>query len=64
MIHRTGEADLLLDKFFHPEEVNSSSTYDASQCPDCNGTGFYYPQGTEGGVARCKHNQLKQEGKG
>jgi hypothetical protein len=61
-IHRTGEADLLIDRFLHPEEANSTSTFDASQCPDCNGTGFYYPQGTEGGVARCKHEQLRKEG--
>ena len=61
-IHRTGEADLLIERFLHPEEANSSANLNASQCPDCNGTGFYYPQGTEGGVARCKHERLKKEG--
>jgi hypothetical protein len=61
-IQRTGEADELIERFLHPEEANPSSNFDTSQCPDCNGTGFYYPQGTEGGVARCKHEQLRKEG--
>lgn len=63
-IHRTGEADLLIESFLHPEAAGEpSSNLDTSQCPDCNGTGFYYPQGVEGGVARCKHERLKSEGK-
>lgn len=57
-IHRTGEADELIESFLHPEVVSSSSNLDASQCPDCNGTGFYYPRGIEAGVARCKHERL------
>lgn len=32
--------------------------FDASLCPDCMGTGFYYPQGTAKGVARCPHAKL------
>jgi hypothetical protein len=31
---------------------------DASQCPDCFGTGMYYPEGFEKGVARCRHDKL------
>jgi hypothetical protein len=31
----------------------------AKECPDCGGTGFYYPKGFEGGVARCKHERLE-----
>jgi DNA-binding Lrp family transcriptional regulator len=61
IIHRTGEADLLIESFLHPEASETSSNLDTSQCPDCKGTGFYYPQGTEGGVARCKHDRLKGE---
>ena len=57
-IHRTGEADLLIASFLHPEAVEQSSNLDTSACPDCKGTGFYYPKGVEGGVARCKHEQL------
>ncbi|MGA9994462.1 MAG: hypothetical protein WBP93_03555, partial [Pyrinomonadaceae bacterium] len=62
-IHRTGEADLLIDNFLHPEAADSSPNLDTTQCPDCNGSGFYYPKGIEGGVARCKHEQLRKEGK-
>lgn len=61
-INRTGEADMLIESFLHPEAVEPSLDLDTSKCPDCKGTGFYYPNGTEGGVARCKHEQLKKEG--
>ncbi|MGB7926390.1 MAG: helix-turn-helix domain-containing protein [Pyrinomonadaceae bacterium] len=60
-IHRTGEADMLIESFLHPEATDTSSNLDTSQCPNCQGTGFYYPKGVEGGVARCKHEQLTQE---
>jgi len=61
-IHRTGEADLLIDGFLHPEVASPPVTLDTTHCPDCQGTGFYYPQGIEAGVARCKHDQLRREG--
>ena len=61
-IHRTGEADMLIESFLRPEAPSPSSNLDTSQCPDCHGTGFYYPKGVEGGVARCKHEQLRKEG--
>ena len=28
-------------------------------CPDCQGTGFWYPEGMEKGVKRCTHERLK-----
>ncbi|HEX7313315.1 MAG TPA: hypothetical protein VF297_05315 [Pyrinomonadaceae bacterium] len=28
-------------------------------CPDCQGTGYYYPEGTSQGVKRCEHLKLK-----
>lgn len=62
-IHRTGEADPLIESFLHPETANPSSNLDTSRCPDCHGTGFYYPKGVEGGVSKCKHAQLRQEGR-
>lgn len=31
---------------------------DARECPDCGGTGMYYPGGFEKGVARCRHERL------
>ncbi len=37
---------------------------DISQCPDCKGTGFWYPDGTEKGVAKCKHTRLAESPSG
>jgi hypothetical protein len=31
---------------------------DFSDCPDCQGKGFYWPEGYERGVAKCKHKRL------
>jgi hypothetical protein len=54
-IHRTGEADELIERFLNP---TASTQVDASQCPDCKGSGFYYPNGPSGGVAKCRHEKL------
>jgi len=32
-----------------------------SKCPDCFGTGMWYPQGFDKGVARCDHVKLREE---
>ncbi len=37
---------------------------EARECPDCFGTGMYYPGGFEKGVAKCRHERLKAEGDG
>ncbi|HEX8145470.1 MAG TPA: hypothetical protein VF553_23075 [Pyrinomonadaceae bacterium] len=37
------------------------STEALRDCPDCGGSGMYYPDGYEKGVARCKHENLKRE---
>lgn len=55
-IHRTGETDELIEKFLNPPI--SPPSIDASQCPNCNGTGWWYPKGPEMGVARCRHEHL------
>ncbi|MBA2734331.1 MAG: hypothetical protein H0U54_15815 [Acidobacteria bacterium] len=54
-IHRTGEADLLIESFLNP---TTATQIDSSQCPDCKGSGFYYPNGPSGGVVKCKHEKL------
>jgi DNA-binding Lrp family transcriptional regulator len=59
-IHRTGEADALIGDFLNPPPTSAS--IDSSQCPDCQGSGFYYPSGPSGGVAKCKHERLSREG--
>lgn len=32
---------------------------DSSKCPDCGGSGWWYPEGAERGVAKCKHAALR-----
>ena len=59
-IHRTGEADELIESFLNPPA--STLVVDTTQCPDCKGSGFYYPNGPAGGVAKCKHGKLRTTG--
>ncbi len=59
-IHRSGEADELISKFLKP--VESAKAVDVSGCPDCHGTGFYEPGGAGKGVARCKHERIREAG--
>jgi hypothetical protein len=56
IIHRTGEADLLIESFLNPPAPVLD--IDASQCLDCKGSGFYYPNGPSSGVAKCRHEKL------
>ena len=39
---------------------SSAAKVEASRCPDCGGSNFYYPQGYENGVARCRHEKLRE----
>ncbi len=55
-LHRSGEADELIATFLAPPK--DSNAVDASDCPDCRGTGFYEPGGAGKGVAKCKHERL------
>jgi hypothetical protein len=57
-IHRTGEADALIEAFLNP--ASTAELVDASRCLDCQGTGFYYPKGIEQGVAKCQHVRLRE----
>jgi DNA-binding Lrp family transcriptional regulator len=59
-IHRTGEADAMIEAFLNP--APPTPALDTSTCPDCKGSGFYYPNGPTGGVAKCKHEKLVGEG--
>ncbi len=43
------------------EQSDSAPKGDASQCPDCFGTGMWYPEGFEKGVARCEHKSLGKQ---
>lgn len=41
-----------------PNKEDHKETYQ-SDCPDCFGTNFWYPEGTNKGVKRCTHERLK-----
>jgi hypothetical protein len=41
---------------------SSAAKADASKCPDCFGTGMWYPEGFDKGVAKCGHEKLITEG--
>jgi hypothetical protein len=43
------------------EQSDAAPKADASQCPDCFGTGMWYPEGFEKGVARCEHKSLGKQ---
>jgi hypothetical protein len=40
------------------QAINTLQSPDASQCPDCAGSGWHYPQGLDKGVKRCQHERL------
>ncbi|HEX8474867.1 MAG TPA: hypothetical protein VF666_12620 [Pyrinomonadaceae bacterium] len=42
-------------------EKKSTDTIDASKCPDCGATGWWYPNGPDKGVARCTHRKLRTQ---
>jgi hypothetical protein len=42
--------------------VEPSLSEQTRNCPDCGGSGLYYPEGYEKGVAKCGHKKLKLEG--
>lgn len=54
IIFRTGEADEQIESF-----LNKPSPIDSNGCPDCGGSGYFYPEGPEKGVKICKHERLK-----
>ena len=57
-IFRSGEFDPQIEAFLKPPATSAKS----ESCPDCGGTGFYYPDGVERGVKICKHDKLKGTG--
>jgi hypothetical protein len=41
-----------------PAAPGSAQEVDSRDCPDCFGTGMFYPEGFDKGVARCRHEKL------
>lgn len=47
-----------------PDQVASKPQEIPAHCPDCHGTGWWYPKGMENGVAKCRHLEMLGQGKG
>ncbi len=43
------------------EQSVTAQQVDASKCADCFGTGMWYPEGFDKGVARCEHKSLRKQ---
>ncbi len=44
-----------------PDQTASVVQANPVDCSDCNGSGWWYPDGPEKGVAKCKHTRLQEE---
>lgn len=42
-----------------PDQADSVPVETPQDCPDCNGSGWWYPAGTEKGVTKCKHERAQ-----
>lgn len=49
-----------MDALASEKPANPSDRVDASGCPDCYGTGMFYPEGFDKGVAKCAHSKLRR----
>jgi hypothetical protein len=41
-----------------PDQTPAAAQNSPQECPDCKGTGWWYPNGQEKGVAKCRHEKL------
>ena len=42
-----------------PDQTPSSPAESPQDCPDCKGSGWWYPEGTDKGVTKCKHERAR-----
>jgi hypothetical protein len=42
-------------------QSDPSAAVDKKKCPDCGGSGYFYPEGYDKGVARCDHKKLQED---
>ncbi len=57
-LYETGREDILIVEWL---AAKNEPLLDISLCPDCHGTGMYYPEGFgKGGVRKCAHPKLKE----
>jgi len=51
-------AAIIEKAFKENNKRKTSAAPDYKNCPDCQGSGFWYPEGIEKGVAKCKHGRM------
>jgi hypothetical protein len=49
------------EKDLKENNKRESAPPDYKNCPDCQGSGFWYPEGIEKGVAKCRHERFTKE---
>ena len=42
-----------------PDQTPVAPAESPQDCPDCKGSGWWYPEGQERGVAKCRHSKLE-----
>ncbi|HWT03027.1 MAG TPA: hypothetical protein VN256_22440 [Pyrinomonadaceae bacterium] len=42
------------------QSVSTTAQEDVKACPDCGGSGWWYPEGADRGVKKCRHEKLKE----
>jgi len=50
-----------IDKNINIDQKGETASPNLLNCPDCLGTGFFYPEGKADGVKRCNHERLKEK---
>ena len=43
-----------------PDQASAAPAPPPADCPDCGGSGWWYPQGPERGVSKCAHRDAPQ----
>lgn len=62
-LSQDGRYDELIDDWLLENQPGTDPppVRDTSQCPDCHGSGMYYPQEFEKGAAKCRHPKLEEK---
>lgn len=57
-VKRHSNMESIKEKTYKDNIKEGAASPNFQNCPDCHGTGFWYPAGVEQGVAKCPHNNL------
>jgi hypothetical protein len=60
----SGDVPIKLKPLKEKNKKGAHTRKDYSDCPDCRGTGMWYPGGFDKGVAKCGHDKLRAPAEG